>query len=59
MLVGYARVSTREQDPTLQLNALQAVGCEHLFVEQASGAQRDRPELNLPGGRGVLAEGAV
>jgi DNA invertase Pin-like site-specific DNA recombinase len=45
MLVGYARVSTQDQNPALQLDALQALGCEKLFVEKASGAQRDRPEL--------------
>lgn len=45
MLVGYARVSTQDQKPALQLDALAAVGCERVFTEKASGAQRDRPEL--------------
>lgn len=45
MNVGYARVSTAEQSLTLQSDALEAVGCERVFVETASGAQRDRPEL--------------
>jgi len=45
MLVGYARVSTQDQNPDLQLDALTATGCERVFVEKASGAQRDRPEL--------------
>lgn len=45
MLVGYARVSTQVQDTELQRAALEAAGCGRLFVEKASGAQRDRPEL--------------
>ena len=46
MFVGYARISTQDQDPNLQIDALRAAGCERVFVEKASGAQRDRPELN-------------
>ncbi len=45
MLVGYARVSTQDQNPALQHDALTAAGCEKVFTEKASGAQRDRPEL--------------
>lgn len=44
-LVGYARVSTTEQNPAAQLDMLNAAGCERVFVEAASGAQRSRPEL--------------
>ncbi len=45
MLVGYARVSTQEQDLALQLDALTAAGCAKVYEEKASGAQRERPEL--------------
>jgi DNA invertase Pin-like site-specific DNA recombinase len=45
VLIGYARVSTRDQKPHLQLDALRDVGCERVFEETASGAKRDRPEL--------------
>ncbi len=45
MLVGYARVSTRDQNPALQLDALVAAGCERVFEETAGGARTDRPQL--------------
>lgn len=45
MPVGYARVSTCDQSPALQLDALREAGCERVFTEKASGAARDRPEL--------------
>lgn len=45
MLVGYARVSTRDQKPHLQLDALREAGCERIFEETASGSKRERPEL--------------
>lgn len=47
-LFGYARVSTREQETYLQLDALRHAGCTVIFEEKASGAsQRGRPELAL------------
>lgn len=46
-LVGYARVSTNEQDVQLQLNALETAGCskEGIFVDYVSGAKTKRPGL--------------
>jgi DNA invertase Pin-like site-specific DNA recombinase len=46
MRIGYARVSSQEQDNQAQLSALQAAGCELLFHEKASGGRWDRPELH-------------
>jgi DNA invertase Pin-like site-specific DNA recombinase len=45
MLIGYARVSTKDQNLDLQRDALTKAGCERVFEEQASGARDDRPEL--------------
>ena len=46
MIVGYARVSTLDQNEDLQTDALTAVGCERLFIDHASGARAHRPELD-------------
>lgn len=46
MLVGYARVSTEDQNLDLQTDALKSVGCEHLFTDQLSGAAKNRPGLD-------------
>src|SRR3954447_16811245 len=46
MLVGYARVSTEDQDLTLQRTALRGAGCKRIYEEKVSGAKRSRPELD-------------
>jgi len=46
MRIGYARVSTQEQDTTAQIAALTAAGCELIFREKASGGRWERPELH-------------
>ncbi len=45
MNIGYARVSTEDQNPDLQLAALQQAGCKHVFTDKATGAHVQRPEL--------------
>ncbi|OEH62170.1 DNA invertase [Arthrobacter sp. D2] len=45
-MVGYARVSTRDQNPDSQTDALVAAGCEKIFVDQASGVLARRASLD-------------
>ena len=45
MRIGYARVSTIDQDPALQIRALDEARCEQIFTDHASGASRSRPQL--------------
>ena len=46
MLFGYARVSTNDQNPDLQQDALTAAGCEKIFTDTMSGSKSERPRLD-------------
>ena len=43
--IGYARVSTSDQNPDLQRDALRQAGCDDVYEETASGKSADRPQL--------------
>ena len=45
MRIGYGRVSTRDQNPGAQRDALAVAGCDPVFVDKASGKLASRPEL--------------
>jgi DNA invertase Pin-like site-specific DNA recombinase len=46
MLIGYARISTADQNLDLQIDALRAAGCEHICEDRLSGTLRSRPGLD-------------
>ncbi len=46
MKIGYGRVSTRDQNPDAQSDALAAAGCDQVFTDRASGKLARRPELD-------------
>jgi len=46
MKFGYARISTKEQNIELQMDALKKAGCEEIFYEAVSGVKTERVELN-------------
>lgn len=47
MKIGYARVSTQDQNLDRQLDALNKAGCERIFNEKMTGTKSARPELQL------------
>ena len=47
MLIGYARVSTIDQNLELQLSALNDIGCGKIYQDQLSGTKANRPGLDM------------
>ena len=45
MLIGYARVSTTDQNLSLQKEALEKAGCERIYEDELSGTKDNRPSL--------------
>ena len=45
MKIGYARISTKDQDLFLQIDALKDAGCNRIYQEQITGSKKERPEL--------------
>ena len=45
MRIGYARVSTGDQNLDLQVDSLEEAGCERIYTEKTSGVAKSRPEL--------------
>jgi DNA invertase Pin-like site-specific DNA recombinase len=57
MLIGYARVSTQDQNLELQRKALIDAGCEKIFDDKVSGSRSERP--GLAQALGILREGDI
>ena len=57
MIIGYARVSTQEQEEKAQVEQLMNRGCERVYVDKESGTNYERPEFKLM--RDILREGDV
>jgi len=45
MLIGYARVSTDDQNPDMQVDDLEKAECKEIFIDKISGASKEKPEL--------------